>query len=189
MQAEAAKLAQLSSDNATHEEPSHQELPGVATASSQDTPQSCTGPNCLVAPMPGEAGKAGAAGSEKSTAQAPTARPIPYGPMTHATFEKLVARKRAIAAAQRLLKGAHSRLQSVPPSLLAPPAACSCPCASTLPRHHVVPTARLVLAGPGAPREYQEHAALDAHGIPVPAPQGKAAPGGSGGPGGRPRQL
>ncbi|GIL91366.1 hypothetical protein Vretimale_17752 [Volvox reticuliferus] len=75
-------------------------LPIEATRSAPN----CKGPDCLVAPMPGEKLLVDlkATGPER---QVSTAKFVPYGPMTQDSFERMVQRKRAALREELQKKG------------------------------------------------------------------------------------
>eukprot|EP00198_Chlamydomonas_reinhardtii_P001129 XP_001690464.1 predicted protein [Chlamydomonas reinhardtii] len=82
---------------------SDQPAPTVTTTTSKPSEegrqQTCTGPDCLEAPMPGQVGAPNHAASD-AAAQAPQTRPLTYGPMTSTAFDRMVAKKRAAVRAQ-----------------------------------------------------------------------------------------
>ncbi|KAG2440809.1 hypothetical protein HXX76_003664 [Chlamydomonas incerta] len=82
----------------------NQPAPSTTTTSKPGPQPTCTGPDCLVAPMPGQLGAPTRPVGEAAT-QAPQTRPMTYGPMTSVAFDRMVAKKRAAVRAKMAAAG------------------------------------------------------------------------------------
>ncbi|KAG2442057.1 hypothetical protein HYH02_009848 [Chlamydomonas schloesseri] len=85
----------------------------TTTTASNKQETTCTGPDCMVAPMPGEFGAPVRPAGDSSAMQAPQTRPVSYGPMTSAAFDRMVAKKRAaVRAKMEAAGGMHGVLKT-----------------------------------------------------------------------------